>query len=316
MGEQLMNKMLAICIPSYNRASFLKDTLQNLVPQTSPFAIPIYISDNASTDDTEKVVKDAQLAYPFIFYSRNESNLGLDKNVEIALKMSESRYSWLLGDDDRPVEDGVKKILEIIDQRSYDAIIINGLNRIKSINSCEYNDHNKLMSDLGWHMQWMSCLIYNGELLSNVDFGRYDKTYFTPILALFDCLAGKKDILVYWLNEPLVYTRPDEIKSYRTDGIKIFTKNWVENILALPDIYTDESKYKCIKDAGMTWRSMWYLRSVNCYNLYLFKKYKYYFAYLNDTSILLLFVLAIAPKKVLSSALSLARWLKDSTICW
>ncbi|WP_422555544.1 glycosyltransferase, partial [Sulfuricurvum sp.] len=50
-----MNKQLAICIPTYNRAKVLEELLFDLIPQVAPLDIPIYISDNNSLDQTQIV---------------------------------------------------------------------------------------------------------------------------------------------------------------------------------------------------------------------------------------------------------------------
>lgn len=55
-----MKKTLAICIPTYNRAALLAKNLKVLVPLAQASNCPIYISDNDSPDDTEKVVAEVK----------------------------------------------------------------------------------------------------------------------------------------------------------------------------------------------------------------------------------------------------------------
>ena len=51
-------KTLSIAIPTHNRAHFLKEELDILLPQvlTRKEEIEIIISDNVSTDDTESMI--------------------------------------------------------------------------------------------------------------------------------------------------------------------------------------------------------------------------------------------------------------------
>ena len=50
----MYNKLLSLCIPTYNRADILKETLTKLVlePAFILGRVEICISDNASTDHT------------------------------------------------------------------------------------------------------------------------------------------------------------------------------------------------------------------------------------------------------------------------
>ena len=51
-----MNELLSICIPTYNRSQYLLQTLEAFLPQVIPHQIPIYVSDNGSTDKTISII--------------------------------------------------------------------------------------------------------------------------------------------------------------------------------------------------------------------------------------------------------------------
>jgi abequosyltransferase len=55
--------ILTIAIPTYNRDFILSKALDNLLPQLSIYEddIELIISDNASTDNTQEVIKEKQL---------------------------------------------------------------------------------------------------------------------------------------------------------------------------------------------------------------------------------------------------------------
>lgn len=73
--------LVSICIPTYNRASYLKKCLDSIVGQSEFLKgdVEIVISDNCSTDHTEKVVQGYKEKYSNIQYYRNEENIR-DKN--------------------------------------------------------------------------------------------------------------------------------------------------------------------------------------------------------------------------------------------
>ena len=74
--------LLSICIPTYNRAEFLKDALDSILRQineNNKDKVEICISDNASEDNTEELVEEYQKKSPIpIIYHKNEKNMGAD----------------------------------------------------------------------------------------------------------------------------------------------------------------------------------------------------------------------------------------------
>ena len=58
-----MNKNLSICIPTYNRAKFLDENLEKIIPLCKRYEVPIYVSDNNSPDETYDVVQNHKKNY-------------------------------------------------------------------------------------------------------------------------------------------------------------------------------------------------------------------------------------------------------------
>jgi glycosyltransferase involved in cell wall biosynthesis len=108
-------KLLSICIPTYNRASLLKENLEVLLPQiTDKKNVEVLIFDNNSIDETEEVVKIFIERYSNIKYQKNESNVGYVGNQIYCIKNSNSKYTAILCDDDIYVNGSVNEILNHI----------------------------------------------------------------------------------------------------------------------------------------------------------------------------------------------------------
>lgn len=107
-------KILSICIPTYNRGTLLKKTLENYINCTSFNEIEIVISDNCSTDDTEAIVKSYTDKFPNIKYQRLKENIGADRNITSALLMGSGKYLKLQNDNFYIKNDKLTKILNII----------------------------------------------------------------------------------------------------------------------------------------------------------------------------------------------------------
>jgi glycosyltransferase involved in cell wall biosynthesis len=108
--------LLSICIPTYNRAHLLRVALETLLPQVRECGdlVEVWISDNASSDNTAEVVEGARALGP-LHYSRNASNLGFHGNtVKLTTELARGGYVWVLGDDDLLMPGMVGRILNTI----------------------------------------------------------------------------------------------------------------------------------------------------------------------------------------------------------
>jgi abequosyltransferase len=94
-----MSIKLSICIPTYNRASFLKFAVSTIGTQLTD-GVEIVISDNASSDDTQAVVGELTRRWPAIRYVRQDQNVGLDRNLLYLVEQARGEYCWFVGDDD------------------------------------------------------------------------------------------------------------------------------------------------------------------------------------------------------------------------
>ncbi|MFV0481254.1 MAG: glycosyltransferase family 2 protein [Campylobacteraceae bacterium] len=273
---------LSIVIPTYNRCEFIDYSLNIHIPIISKYKIQIFISDNASTDDTEKIVTKWMKKYDLLYYSKNKENLGADKNFELALKMPSSEYIWIIGDSKFFNYDCMENILSIIkSQKQVDAIIINDENRAKT-KSQHFNDPNTLLSELGWHMSQVSSLIYNKKLIEKANFCRYHNTNFIQLCIIFEYLATKQNIDVIWCKDINVYSTKNEKLIKRTWHhltFSIWADHWINAIMSLPPIYTLNNKLIAIKkhnDQTFVFTLKWllYLRANGNYDYKTYKKYK------------------------------------------
>ena len=112
------NPLLSICIPTYNRSNYLKVCLDSIISQFANKEISgqveIVISDNASTDDTQETIAEFKKKFSNIKYSRNNKNLGFDRNLLKVIDESTGKYCLILGDDDALFPESLSVILNKI----------------------------------------------------------------------------------------------------------------------------------------------------------------------------------------------------------
>ncbi|RXK87352.1 glycosyltransferase family 2 protein [Filimonas effusa] len=148
-----MSVLLSICIPTFNRADYLKESVEAIIEQLSPdlqAIVEICISNNASTDGTHDLVQNLIHSNPTIAisYRRNETNMGPDWNFFQAMSMARGEFSWLFGDDDGLVRNAIPRILELVKENKQVGLFL--FNRINcDINLRELSNQDFLRPDIG-----------------------------------------------------------------------------------------------------------------------------------------------------------------------
>jgi abequosyltransferase len=93
--------LLTIAIPTYNRRGHLALLLRMIGPQIAELPpVELLISDNASDDGTEELVRQAMADGLRCRYLRNHRNLDADPNFLQCYEQAAGTYVWIFGDDD------------------------------------------------------------------------------------------------------------------------------------------------------------------------------------------------------------------------
>ena len=98
----------SISMPVYNGAEVVGDTLRSILAQGFT-NYEILISDDASTDNTVKIIKQFQKKDGRIKLYRNKKNVGYSKNLESLRKKATGDIIYLMGQDDILAEDALLK---------------------------------------------------------------------------------------------------------------------------------------------------------------------------------------------------------------
>jgi glycosyltransferase involved in cell wall biosynthesis len=94
-----MTDLVSVGLPVYNGGAFLERALRSLREQDYE-PLEILVSDNASTDETEAVCRDAAGADPRIRYERADRNRGAAWNYVNSFRMATGTYfKWAAHDD-------------------------------------------------------------------------------------------------------------------------------------------------------------------------------------------------------------------------
>jgi glycosyltransferase involved in cell wall biosynthesis len=178
--------LLSICIPTYNRSHFLKESLTCILASAEHYKdqVEIVVSDNASTDDTKEVVEGFIEAGHVINYIRQKENIGPHRNFRAVVELSHGRYVWLFGDDDRmavetvgevlrKIKDGADMVICNISVWSHDFTSLVRPNFISCRNDMFFSDHNEVMRKLGLHVGYISAVIIDKKKFLDVPMSEY-----------------------------------------------------------------------------------------------------------------------------------------------
>ena len=125
------NLKLSICIPTYNRAKYLKNCLNSilLAKSLTTLKFEVCISDNASKDKILPIINFYKKKKLVINYKRNSQNLGFGSNFYKVVKMAKGEFIWVIGNDDLLYIDALKKINELfIKNKEVEFFFINSSN--------------------------------------------------------------------------------------------------------------------------------------------------------------------------------------------
>lgn len=123
-----MSALLSICIPTYNRAPFLRETLKTITRQqafTDTNEVEVVISDNASQDETPAVGAEFAAAFPGkIRYHRQAETIAADLNFAAVMSLASGSYLKLHNDDLMVGNGALTEMLTLIDAMSKEKPII------------------------------------------------------------------------------------------------------------------------------------------------------------------------------------------------
>lgn len=91
------SQLVSVIIPTYNRAEYLKETIESVLRQTYTH-FELLILDNCSTDHTSEIIK--QYNDPRIKYLRHESNIRGLANWSYGIYSAKGEYMCIVCDDD------------------------------------------------------------------------------------------------------------------------------------------------------------------------------------------------------------------------
>ncbi len=212
--------LLSICIPTYNRAPFLRECLESALESAAGHPeVEILVVDNASADDTPALIERFQQRCPQIRYHRHATNIGGESNFYAAAQLATGEYIWLLGDDDKLFPHAIPLALRHLEQ-GYDFLVsnfsvwTNDFSAIKLKNMmplrCDtvFDDSDHLLASLSVQLGYISAVIIKKTLFltpAREDYDAYAAYGMAFLYVVYASLAAHCHGL--YLSDPLLCNR-------------------------------------------------------------------------------------------------------------
>ena len=116
---------VSICIPTYNRKDYLRETLDSVLAQTYK-DYEIVIVDDGSTDGTEDMIK--ELGVPVTYYWQENCGDAAARNKLIEL--AQGQYISFIDSDDLLLPDAIERMIKVIEAETEDVIVYGSYFRI------------------------------------------------------------------------------------------------------------------------------------------------------------------------------------------
>ena len=198
------SKVLAICIPTFNRRNRLEENINSLLPQLTEEVLPfveVHIFDNASEDDTPEYCQSLSEQYEFITYHRRPQNIGPDANfLGILSSDIDAQFYHLMSDDDLYAADSIGDLVSFLNENRECGFVYLNLEsfledpynaKIKheplhdSVATCTNLSKKQFMEYVGIENTFLSGLVFNHDDIDVVGIEKYIGTNWLQTYAFF-----------------------------------------------------------------------------------------------------------------------------------
>lgn len=106
---------VSVCIPTYNYGHYLSEAIESVLNQTHE-DFELLVVDDASQDDTDRIVQGYVAKDSRVRYLRNQTNIGMVNNWNRCMREAKGKYiKYLFGDDVFSSPMLLEKMIEILD---------------------------------------------------------------------------------------------------------------------------------------------------------------------------------------------------------
>lgn len=237
--------LLTFAIITYNRSPYLKKSLDCVLRQLGNDDLAeILVSDNASTDDTKRMVQERQKLYKNLRYHCNEKNVGAEANIHRAIRKSRGEYVLVAGDDDYFADGSLPGVIGRLVQHRGRALF--HLRRAREPHRV-YTGSGiaAYVRMVGYHMTWITSTIMRRDLYARIiEPQKHDDTRIPQVYLQTEMLKQVPDFAV--IAAPFMAIGSGDHPPAAFNFIEVFIKHYVDLLKAAgeipPSVLSEEKK--------------------------------------------------------------------------
>jgi len=230
--------ILSICIPTYNRAKILQDTIESIVSQEEfrSGKVEIVISDNCSEDSTRSICGEYQNKYTNFLYFRNKENIR-DRNFPTVLARGTGVYRKLSNDTVKYLPGSLKFLTDLLErpevEKNHPVIYYSGRAQGNEIE--ELHSLSKFLHRVSYWVTWIGGIGIWEEDADKIENSIKDcETHLWQVPFLLERIVehNQRSLII---NKELTMTKPSEHKFYTRQFYEIFYINYLKFIKRFVD---------------------------------------------------------------------------------
>lgn len=247
--------IVSICIPTYNRAEILNQSLESLVSQDifqNTHDIEVIISDNCSTDNTKEIVAQYIAQYgDKIKYFRNEQNLK-DENFYLSLSRGSGEFLKLCNDKFIYFPHSLENIINYIKLYQHKKPVLFFRNDMNATSDVKCSTVDEFVTTVSYLSTWLGGLgVWKEDMPSAEEWVSKSSSQLAQTDILLSMVAKKKYSIVInaYLFDISVITEKcnyNLTEVFSNNYLNILNKFLVKNLLS-QSVYNQE-KWKILKE--------------------------------------------------------------------
>tara|TARA_Y100000766_G_C18913584_1_gene609684 strand:- start:2752 stop:3729 length:978 start_codon:yes stop_codon:yes gene_type:complete len=218
LNKKILVKNLTIAIPTYNRPESLERLLNSISKNDLSNVVEIIVVDNCSSYDIDNLINSFDLKIRLI---RNNFNIGQAVNMLIPFLHCNSKWLWIIGDDDEVLNSSISDVNDEIQNVSENTIMIKFGKKDDNLNYKNYTArsledyidyyHNENTIRRG-DLVFISTNVYNTEILSKylINAFEYSYTYIGYLIPVFFALNTNQYHVYFSSKKTVKYNVPSK----------------------------------------------------------------------------------------------------------
>jgi len=296
--------LLSICIATYNRAEYIGQTLDSIIPQLDD-DVELLVVDGASPDNTADVVQ--SYADPRIRYVRLPVKGGVDQDYCKAVELAKGEFCWLFTDDDFLRPGAISAVKNAI-SAGYGLIIVNAEVQDKKLGvilehqrivirdnkSYAPNDMERLFVDALSYMSFIGAVVIRRSIWLSRKQESYFGTEFVHVGVIFQKPLTEPVLVI---AEPFIIIRYGNAH-WTSRSFDIWMFKWPKLVWSFDHI-TQAAKMKiCEREP---WRNLGNLVTQRTFGAYSIKSYRQFFLTVQAGSLwkFCAWLIATCPRKII-----------------